>query len=70
MFRRLNVDQAVLAILGAVVVISVLLAWYGHPAWLWLTLLAGLHMIQMAFTGLCPVARLLEKQGFRRGAAF
>lgn len=69
MFRRLNVDQAVLAILGAIVVIGVLLAWYVHPAWLWLTLLTGLHMIQMAFTGLCPVAKLLEGQGLRRGAA-
>ena len=69
MFTRLNVDQAVLAILGAIVVISVLLAWYMHPAWLWLTLLAGLHMIQMGFTGLCPIARLLESQGIKRGAA-
>jgi hypothetical protein len=69
MLRRLNVDQAVFAILGALVVASVLLAWYVHPAWLWLTLILGLHMIQLGFTGLCPVARLLEKQGMRRGAA-
>jgi hypothetical protein len=66
---KLNVDQAVLAILGAIVVISVLLAWYAHPAWLWLTLLTGLHMLQIAFTGFCPMARMLEGQGFRRGAA-
>jgi len=69
MFRRLNIDQAVLAILGAIVIISVLLAWYVHPTWSWLTLLAGLHMFQMAFTGFCPVAQFLEKQGLRRGAA-
>ena len=66
---KLNVDQAILAILGAVIVISVLLAWYAHPAWLWLTLVTGLHMVQIALTGFCPLARLLEGQGFSRGAA-
>jgi hypothetical protein len=65
-----NVDQAVLAVSGAVVVLSVLLAWYVHPGWLWVPLLLGLHMVQAAFTGWCPVARTLDKMGLRKGQVF
>ena len=67
--NKLNVDQAVLFILGVVVVVTVLLGWYSSPNWLWITLLAGAHMIQMAFTGFCPVARLLQGVGLQRGSA-
>jgi hypothetical protein len=66
---NLNVDQMVLVVAGVVVVVTVLLGNYVHPAWLWITGLMGLHMIQMAFTGFCPVAKFLEGQGFKRGAA-
>jgi hypothetical protein len=70
MSSSLNVDQLVLAVSGAVVVICVLLGWYVHPAWLWIPLLLGLHMIQAAFTGWCPVAKTLSSMGFRKGQVF
>ena len=66
---NLNVDQVVLVIAGLVVVVTVLLGVYVHPGWLWVTALMGLHMVQMAFTGFCPLAKVLEGQGYRRGAA-
>ena len=66
---NLNVDQMVLVVAGVVVVVTVLLGVYVHPGWLWITGLMGLHMVQMAFTGFCPLAKVLEGQGYRRGAA-
>ena len=69
MLSKLNLDQAVLLVAGTTVVVSVLLAWYVHPAWLWLALLMGLHLMQMAFTGICPLARILSQLGVRSGNA-
>jgi hypothetical protein len=69
MFRNLNVDQAVLLAIGLVIVVSVVLALYVNLNWIWLTGLMGLHLIQLAFTGFCPLGKLLESQGMRRGAA-
>jgi len=66
---NLNVDQVVLVVSGVVVVITVLLGVFVHPGWLWITGLMGLHMVQMAFTGFCPLAKFLGSQGFKRGAA-
>jgi len=66
---NLNVDQAVLVVAGVVVVVTVLLGVYVHLGWLWITALMGLHLIQMAFTGICPLAKFLEGRGFKHGAA-
>jgi hypothetical protein len=66
---NLNVDQLVLVISGVIVVVTVLLGVYVHPGWLWITGLMGLHMVQMAFTGFCPLAKFLGNQGCKRGAA-
>ena len=64
------VDRAVLAFAGAVVLVSVLLAWFFSPYWLLLTAFAGLNMIQSAFTGFCPAAQVFRKLGIKGGSAF
>ena len=70
MGNEMNVDRAVLAFAGAVVVVSLLLAWSIGPYWLLLTAFAGLNMIQSAFTGFCPAAIVFRKLGFKTGCAF
>jgi hypothetical protein len=70
MSSSLNVDQMVIAISGVVVVVFILLGWYVHSAWLWVPLLLGLHMIQAAFTGWCPLAKALDGMGVRKGQCF
>jgi len=66
----MNVDRAVLAFAGLVVLASLALAWYFSPYWLLLAAFAGLNMIQAAFTGFCPAAIVFRKLGFKTGCAF
>jgi len=66
----MNVDRMVLAFAGGVVLLSVLLAHYFSPYWLWLAAFVGANLLQSAFTGFCPLARILKAFGGRPGAAF
>jgi len=65
-----NIDRAVLAFAGIVVLVSLSLAWYVSPYWLALTAFAGLNMLQAAFTGFCPAALVFKKLGLKEGSAF
>jgi hypothetical protein len=66
----MNVDRAVLALAGVMVLVSLLLALYVSPYWLLLTAFVGLNMLQAAFTGFCPAAMVFRKLGLRAGCAF
>ena len=66
----MNVDRAVLAFAGVMVLASLLLAWLVSPYWMLLTAFVGLNMLQAAFTGLCPAAMAFRKLGVRAGSAF
>jgi hypothetical protein len=66
----MNVDRAVLAFAGIIVLVSVLLAWLVSPYWLFLTLFAGASMLQAALTGFCPAAIVFRKLGLKAGCAF
>ena len=66
----MNVDRAVLAFAGIMILVSLLLAWLVSPYWLLLTVFVGLNMLQAAFTGFCPAAMLFRRLGLRAGSAF
>ncbi|WP_371036710.1 MULTISPECIES: DUF2892 domain-containing protein [unclassified Rhodosalinus] len=66
----MNVDRAVMAFAGVIVLLSALLAWQHSPWWLLLTGFVGLNLIQSAFTGFCPAATVFRKLGLRPGSAF
>ena len=66
----MNIDRAVLAFAGVVVLVSVALAHYVSPYWLLLTAFAGLNMIQASFTGFCPAALVFKGLGCKVGQAF
>jgi Protein of unknown function (DUF2892) len=66
----MNVDRAVLAFAGVVVLASVALGHYVSPWWLLLTVFAGLNMIQASFTGFCPAALVFKGLGCKVGQAF
>jgi hypothetical protein len=66
----MNIDRAILAFAGTMILVSLALAWLLHPYWLLLTAFVGLNMLQAAFTGFCPVAIILGKLGMREGCAF
>lgn len=66
----MNIDKAVLAFAGLVVLVGLVLAQYLSPWWLLLSAFAGLNMIQSAFTGFCPAAIVLRRLGVKSGTAF
>lgn len=66
----MNIDKAVLAFAGCVVLLSLTLGWLVSPYWFLLAAFAGLNMLQAAFTGFCPAAIIFRKLGLKPGAAF
>lgn len=66
----MTLDRAVLAFAGFVVLTSLALAQFVHPAWTWLTVFAGANMFQAAFTGFCPAAMIFKGLGVKAGCAF
>lgn len=66
----MNVDRAVMAFAGVMILLSVVLAVWVSPWWLLFTAFIGLNMLQAAFTGFCPAAMIFRKVGCRAGSAF
>jgi ABC-type uncharacterized transport system permease subunit len=66
----MNIDRAVFAFAGLVVLASLLLGHYVSGWWLLLAAFAGLNMLQAAFTGFCPAAIIFKALGIRSGCAF
>ena len=66
----MNLDRAVLAFAGLVVLLGLGLSWLYSPWWLLLSAFAGLNMIQASFTGFCPAAIIFRRFGIKPGEAF
>jgi hypothetical protein len=66
----MNVDRAVMAFAGVMILASVLLAVYVSPYWLALTAFVGLNLLQASITGFCPAAMIFNKLGLKSGSAF
>lgn len=66
----MNIDRAVFAFAGIVVLIGLGLGYFISPWWYLLTAFAGLNMLQAAFTGFCPAAMVFKALGLNPGNAF
>jgi len=78
------IDRIVLAFAGFVILASLALSQIHHANWLWLAAFAslaplsarpcaapvGANLLQSAFTGFCPLAKILKAAGARPGVAF
>lgn len=51
------------AVAGFFVLLSLVLAHYVSPNWLWFTAFVGLNLLQSAFTDWCPLITILKKAG-------
>ena len=65
----MNVDRAVFAMAGTMVLASLVLGWLVNPYWLLLAAFVGANMLQAAYTGFCPAAVIFNKLGHKPGAA-
>ena len=63
----MNLDRAVMAFAGVMILISVLLVHFVSPWWLLFTAFIGLNMLQASFTGFCPAAMVFKALGEKGG---
>lgn len=66
----MNLDRAVMAFAGLMILLSLALTHFVSP-WFWLlTAFIGLNLLQASVTGFCPAAILFRKLGVASGCAF
>jgi hypothetical protein len=69
MKKRMSLEHAVEAFAGFMVLLSVVLTYFVHPQFVWLTVFVGVNLFQQSFTGFCPAAIVIKKVfGFRTEA--
>lgn len=66
----MNIDRAVMAFAGVMILASIALTQLVSPWWWLLTAFVGLNLLQASFTGFCPAAMLFRKLGLGSGCAF
>lgn len=67
---RVSIERLVFAIAGLFILLSVALSHFHSINWLWFTAFVGANMLQAAFTGFCPLAKILKALGKKSGTAF
>ncbi len=63
----MTINRYLRMIAGFFIILSVLLAHYHSPNWLYFTAFVGLNLFQSAFTDWCPMITLLRKLGVKEG---
>lgn len=66
----MSIDRFIFAIAGLFVLLSLTLSQLHSEHWLWFTAFIGVNMFQAAFTGFCPLAKILKALGVQPGQAF
>ncbi|ASQ90318.1 sulfurtransferase [Prosthecochloris sp. GSB1] len=66
----MNIDRLVFAFAGFFVLASLSLGYFFSPYWYLFTAFVGLNLFQAAFTGFCPLAKILKAAGVEPGSAF
>ena len=66
----MTIGQFVFVVAGTLVLVSLALGLTVHEYWFALAAFVGLNMVQTAFTGFCPLAKILKALGVRPGPAF
>ncbi len=61
----MGIERMVLAFAGFFILISVVLSRIHSSYWLLFTAFVGANLFQSAFTGLCPLAKILKALGKR-----
>jgi len=63
----MTVNRLLRLIAGFFILLSLVLARYHHPNWLWFTAFVGANLLQSAFTDWCPMMTLLRRLGVKEG---
>lgn len=68
--KKMTIERFVLAFAGFMIVFSVVMSQLHSIYWLGFTAFIGFNMFQSAFTGFCPLAKILKSFGRKTGPAF
>ena len=66
----MTIDRLVVGFAGSFILISLVLSQLHSPYWLFFTAFVGANLLQSAFTGFCPMAKILKAFGAKPGEAF
>ena len=61
----MTVERALRLMAGIVILISLGLAHYHSPNWLWMTAFVGLNLLQSSFTNWCPAMTIFRALGLK-----
>ena len=56
-------DNIIRRFAGVFILVSLVLGWLVHPAWLLFTGFVGVNLLQSSFTAVCPLERVLGRFG-------
>ncbi len=59
----MKLENAIRILAGTMILLSLALAHWIHPHWLWLAVFVGVNLVQSAFTGFCPAEKILLRLG-------
>jgi hypothetical protein len=59
-------ERMLRGIAGFFILLSLALAYFVSPKWLWFTVFVGVNLLQSAFTNWCPMVWILGKCGVKR----
>ena len=65
----MKLENAIRILAGTMTLLSLALAHWVNPHWLWLAAFVGANLIQSAFTGFCPAEKILLKLGIGQKGA-
>ena len=57
----MTIDNKIRAFAGTFILVSLALAHYHSPNWLWFTAFVGANLLQSSFTKFCPLEIILKK---------
>ncbi len=57
----MTIENQIRAFAGSFILLSLALAQYHSPNWLWFTAFVGANLLQSSLTGFCPLAIILKK---------
>lgn len=59
----MTIEAGIRLVAGTFLLLSLALAHYVSPTWLWFSAFIGLNLVQSAFTGWCPMMAILRRAG-------
>lgn len=65
----MTIDEGLRFAAGFLVLLSVALGYFVHPAWFLFTVFVGVNLFQSAFSRWCPMMAILAKVGLKSGRA-